>query len=308
MEKTSLQAWLEFIEPKTGSLRHVELGQKGLSIGRGGGDLQLGDPLSSEIHAMVSCEAGRYVLRDLSSKNGTYVNGRAVVETELNNLDKIKIGSTQLTFCLAYRIRGKPAAEKPIQTAPAPAPGRHKRTGSVLNPAQLVFHPIRFWRQALNASIANLWRSWPFFFLSLGIVTAQAFSNAHGIPMVQMGFILAATTIALGMMAITCSVFFAFDSIPDAPHRLTQSMRFTFYLAPYVLAVQCAYLIWAGKTHPHVSTYYIASLLPSAFYWGFVALQSRCAFGAGWARAFAFSLTASVPWNLFMTGLMSFTV
>lgn len=307
MEKSSLQAWLEFIEPKTGSLRRVELGSRGLSIGRGGGDLQLGDPLSSEIHAMISCEAGRYVLRDLGSKNGTAVNGRTVIETELKNLDKIKIGGTQLTFCLAYRTAANPAPAAPAPAAPA-APGRHNRAGATLNPFQLLIHPIRFWRQALNASIASLPRSWPFFVLSFGILAAQAFSNAQGIPMIQVGFLLAATTIALGMMAITCSVFFAFDSIPDAPHKLTQSMRFTFYIAPYLLAVQCAYLTWAGRIHPHVSTYYIAALLPSAFYWCFVALQSRCAFGAGWQRAFAFSLTASVPWNLFMTGLMSFTV
>lgn len=307
---TSLQAWLEYTDHQTRSVVRADISKNTMSIGRGSNvDIRLFDPQSSEIHAILTCESGKHVLRDLSSKNGTFVNGRPVIEAELNHLDKLQIGSTKMMFCLAYRTDRPAAAVQAAQAkASHPAPGRNPGSGATLNPLNQFLHPVRFWRQAMGSSVFNINRSWPFYFLSIAALAASTLYVSHGVMLVHLGLLLMATTLALGFVAVTCSVFFAFDSLPDAPHRLSQALRFTFYSAPLLLVAQGAYLAWAGHFHPRPQIYYLATLAPTTFFWAFVSLQSRCAFGAGTTRAFAFSLTASVPWNLFMTGLMSFTV
>src|SRR3954470_16490435 len=53
----------------------VALAQPRLSIGRtgGGADLEIPDPDVSRMHAVVECHGLRIVLRDLGSRNGTFV-------------------------------------------------------------------------------------------------------------------------------------------------------------------------------------------------------------------------------------------
>jgi hypothetical protein len=57
----------------------------------------------SRRHAVVSVANGTYVLRDLQSQNGTFVNGHRIAEQPLNDGDRIRIGNTELVFhLLAY--------------------------------------------------------------------------------------------------------------------------------------------------------------------------------------------------------------
>jgi pSer/pThr/pTyr-binding forkhead associated (FHA) protein len=63
------------------------------------------DPHVSGHHASVRCEKvsgtprGEFVLRDLDSENGTYINGqRAAGETVLKDGDVIEVGQTELVF------------------------------------------------------------------------------------------------------------------------------------------------------------------------------------------------------------------
>jgi len=54
----------------------------------------------SRRHAEVSAEAGAFVLRDLGSTNGTFVNGQPLEgECELSGGDRIEIGSSTISFC-----------------------------------------------------------------------------------------------------------------------------------------------------------------------------------------------------------------
>lgn len=80
--------------------RSIEIGQA-LTIGRSPGNgLVLDDQQASRRHAEIRrLDAGRYVLQDAGSANGTWVNGRRLAAPgELRNGDVISIGNTRLRF------------------------------------------------------------------------------------------------------------------------------------------------------------------------------------------------------------------
>lgn len=52
----------------------------------------------SRRHARISAVDGRYMLEDLGSGNGTYVNGRAVTRHQLRDQDQIRVCSAQFRF------------------------------------------------------------------------------------------------------------------------------------------------------------------------------------------------------------------
>lgn len=67
----------------------------GTVIGRREGDLILDDPKVSNPHGKIRIEDDQFVLWDLASKNGTFVNGERIRSaTPLNENDTIKIGDT----------------------------------------------------------------------------------------------------------------------------------------------------------------------------------------------------------------------
>lgn len=70
-----------------------------VTAGRSGdSDVFLDDITVSRQHAeMVSSDQG-WVLRDVGSLNGTYVNGRRVEEATLTNGDELQIGKFKLVF------------------------------------------------------------------------------------------------------------------------------------------------------------------------------------------------------------------
>ncbi len=81
--------------------RAFELGPRGLTIGRGlQNDLVLEDPdrTISRFHAEVRQETGRWVLLDLNSQNGTWVESRRVDRIELRAGVPIAIGRYSLVF------------------------------------------------------------------------------------------------------------------------------------------------------------------------------------------------------------------
>jgi two-component system, NtrC family, response regulator HydG len=70
-----------------------------IRIGRGSGcQILLSDPLSSRTHAIISYEEGQWVASDAESRNGTMVNDKKIVSVQLNNGDRIQVGSTELLF------------------------------------------------------------------------------------------------------------------------------------------------------------------------------------------------------------------
>jgi len=62
-------------------------------------DLRLPTGDASRRHAEIVPVTGGYVLRDLASTNGTFVNGERVRERQLRPGDRIRIGSNTIAFC-----------------------------------------------------------------------------------------------------------------------------------------------------------------------------------------------------------------
>jgi adenylate cyclase len=61
--------------------------------------IQLLDRVVSKEHCLIDARANRFVLRDLGSLNGTYINGQRVAgEQMLRNGDEVSLGNTRLVF------------------------------------------------------------------------------------------------------------------------------------------------------------------------------------------------------------------
>lgn len=61
-------------------------------------DLALADNLVSAMHAQIRREPNGYVIYDLNSRNGTFVNGRRITRHRLRSGDRITVGRTVLVF------------------------------------------------------------------------------------------------------------------------------------------------------------------------------------------------------------------
>ncbi len=68
------------------------LGEEALLIGRQGPGLALGDPRVSRAHASLELREEGPFLRDLGSRNGTYLNGDRVEGAPLSDQDVIRVG------------------------------------------------------------------------------------------------------------------------------------------------------------------------------------------------------------------------
>jgi hypothetical protein len=62
------------------------------------GEIVLLDPSVSRAHAVVEVRAGEAIVRDLSSTNGTYLNGRRIESGSLQDGDELRFGNTRMLF------------------------------------------------------------------------------------------------------------------------------------------------------------------------------------------------------------------
>ena len=77
------------------------LAEEEISIGREqSNQLSVADLSLSRRHCLIKSEAGKFKITDLSSLNGTFVNGVPVKERALEHGDQIKIGDSQFLFLL----------------------------------------------------------------------------------------------------------------------------------------------------------------------------------------------------------------
>ena len=75
------------------------VGTQPITFGRSAENaVRLTSTLASRVHAELRPEAGGYVLRDLGSANGTWVNGELVAVHELRPGDEITIGDEAFRF------------------------------------------------------------------------------------------------------------------------------------------------------------------------------------------------------------------
>ena len=94
-------ARLEVSDP-TGRTRIVPIEHDRFTIGRShGNSLSLNSAEISRLHAEIVKEEDRYILRDLGSRAGTFVNDETVIEYTLGHDDRIRIGRhSDLRFLL----------------------------------------------------------------------------------------------------------------------------------------------------------------------------------------------------------------
>ena len=103
----------------------LDLGQT-RSIGRSDGcDIRLHDQMVSSVHARVFNEDGHWVMEDLDSMNGSFVNGRRQIRSVLQDGDLVRVGVVELTFHLAAPLPGETPPLPTDRQGPAtPASGR----------------------------------------------------------------------------------------------------------------------------------------------------------------------------------------
>lgn len=89
--------FLEVVEGGEGAGQRIPLSSARTTIGRKAGNtLVLTDARVSGVHAEVVQEGGHWVLRDLGSTNGTFLEGRRVEEVTLSPGDAFALGGTVL--------------------------------------------------------------------------------------------------------------------------------------------------------------------------------------------------------------------
>lgn len=92
------------------------------TVGRDpGNDIILRDPKVSRHHAEIVFERGFFVLHDLASANGTYVNGKRVRVAPLTHGAKLRMGNSYGRFSEELPTEtDTPGSEPYDQPAPAP--------------------------------------------------------------------------------------------------------------------------------------------------------------------------------------------
>lgn len=122
----------KLIVSRNGQTREFLLKKPDISIGRApSNDIALsGDQLASRRHALIHFDGVSYVIRDLVSANGTYINGVELRSpTPLSNGDHVGVGEHELIFFSVAESAAEPttmtfhqpeAAEVNPETVPVP--------------------------------------------------------------------------------------------------------------------------------------------------------------------------------------------
>ena len=131
--------WLQITDRDTGAVERVAIGKPSFVIGKlGSNDLCLDKQNISRAHCQIVSINGNYIIRDLGSRNGTYVEGRRIAsEVPLQDGARIDLGAVHIIFHAgqAEDTRAKPAAgtrsqtqgPRTARTATAAAPGDGRR-------------------------------------------------------------------------------------------------------------------------------------------------------------------------------------
>jgi predicted component of type VI protein secretion system len=95
-------------------------------IGRSGTcTVRLDDPMVSANHAEIVRDAsGKYTIRDLGSRRGTFVGSRKVVEVTLQHGDELMIGPSRMRFEDARPVAEPTSADELVRLRAIVALGR----------------------------------------------------------------------------------------------------------------------------------------------------------------------------------------
>ena len=98
-----MSSWLArlFVHDAEGLRGSFQLSSGVYRIGRdASSEVRILDTRASRHHCEIEASGDGFLLRDLKSKNGTYVNGKAVEEKRLEDGDVVTVGEWSLRFSL----------------------------------------------------------------------------------------------------------------------------------------------------------------------------------------------------------------
>ncbi len=108
------------VKNPSGGKQRIAIGRVPFRIGRhGDNELILRDSRASRQHAQIIADGGTYVVEDLASTYGVFVNGARVTRAKLRNGDRIEFGfpdSYQITFGLEKTFAAATTATAPEET------------------------------------------------------------------------------------------------------------------------------------------------------------------------------------------------
>lgn len=115
-----IDSWLSAPPAETGYLiplhNHHDINEVSefFSLGRNSGNnLVLNDPFVSQRHARIERRGAHFILKDLRSSNGTWLNETTVIEAVLKTNDRIRIGETQFVFTTVKERQNAPHSKNP---------------------------------------------------------------------------------------------------------------------------------------------------------------------------------------------------
>lgn len=100
--------------------------------------IQLDEPRASRWHCRIDRKGSRFILRDLESRNGTFVNGVRVVQKVLAPGDRIRIGRTEIVFEKKYGEALAAMSRKPSEARVQPESIVHRKALYILPVSLLI--------------------------------------------------------------------------------------------------------------------------------------------------------------------------
>ncbi len=102
----------------------VLLADQEVVVGRDPGEsgVKIADPRCSRKHAVFRAKEGVWMVEDLKSKNGTYVNGERIATTDLHAGDHVRIGHAEFAYGPEGQSYRCSSCMQTLVTAPAEAP------------------------------------------------------------------------------------------------------------------------------------------------------------------------------------------
>jgi hypothetical protein len=108
-----------------------------------GNDIILRDPKVSRHHAEIVFERGFFVLHDLASANGTYVNGKRIRVAPLTHGARLRLGNTYGRFSeeLPTESDAAPLAAAPAEPYDQPVPATEDLGALEMMPTSTIERP-----------------------------------------------------------------------------------------------------------------------------------------------------------------------
>ncbi len=127
--------------PRPGSTAYAVNGRPVILGSDPAADIGIPDPTIAPAHARISGDALGYVVDDLGSPSGTFVDGERITRAVLRDGDRLRLGAVELTFYLRHKPgaghEARTQALLPPPTEPEPIVAQDQRPPELAAPDQL---------------------------------------------------------------------------------------------------------------------------------------------------------------------------